>query len=132
MKNTIIGYIAAPTEAGEHYARCANSWGFRGRKPRWYYDYASALKACRGIERAGWRDGGRGRDCYIVSVVRTERGVEVRAGGDGRTGLALSNGALTVGCSSHVADAVIWLRSRSARWMRSHGIGEPSVEGGDS
>lgn len=120
----ILGWIAAPTGAGSAYAQHVGRgrvWGFRGRRPRWYDSLAAAHRGCRAIEREGWRDGGRGRDCYVVEVSLLADGeIGVRAGGDGGTGLHLGDtAALTVGCSGHVADAVEWLRGSGARSLRT-------------
>jgi len=114
----ILGFISAPTGAGRHYAQHGSQWGFRGRAPRWHATLRDATASVARVERAGRADGGRGRDAYIVAVVRRSDGlVEVRAGGGDGTGLAPG---LTLGCSGHVQDAVLWLASRSARWHRAH------------
>jgi hypothetical protein len=120
--DTIIGYISAPTSAGRHYAADPSGYGFRGRAPRWHATLAAAKAGCRYIECRGRRDGGRGRDCYIVSIVRTPAGIEIRAGDGGGTGLWLGSGAAKLGCSGHVEDARVWIASRTRRWLRAHGL----------
>lgn len=61
---------------------------------------------------------GRGRDCYIVVVTRTSKGIQVSAGGKEGGGYSLGDSEARIGCSSHVADAAAWLESRPKRWQR--------------
>lgn len=115
----IIGYISAPTGAGHYFARHGHMAGFRGRKPIFHGGLGArraAQRSCAAIEWAGRRDGGRGRDCYIVAVAKTDDGIEVTAGQPGTgTGYVMGSATTPLGCSCHVADAVAWLHTWSAR-----------------
>jgi hypothetical protein len=116
-------WIAAPTGAGRHYADLPGnrrSWGIRGRAPRIYTDIEAARTACKGIEREGWQDGGRGRDCYIVRVEVYADGAVVLGAGNGHGGLSLGSTELTIGCREHVDDAAAWLHGRPRKWMVEH------------
>jgi hypothetical protein len=92
-------YISSPTGAGAAYANGPFGIGyFRGRGPR---------------------DGGQGRDCYIVAVELDPDGdLVVSAGGDGQTGYAIGDMAITVGCTNHVRDAITWISAKASRRKR--------------